>query len=112
MASASTFAARPVSRGRVLVYVFGYAQHHYHDIPRELYRDSPKEAFVDVRDMLPHDPSTRRAKGESLVDSVVKQQGFHDAVIAVVNAAISYSLVWCGSQHHRISLHLWHVHSS
>ena len=101
MAAASTFAAataRPLNRGRLLIYVVGYHEKHYNRIPEEIWNDAAAGSFVDVRKMLPSDPANKRAKGESLVDNVVKQPGFADAVTASVEAAMTHGRVFVGCQ--------------
>ena len=101
MAAASTFAAataRPLNRGRLLLYIVGYHEKHYNRIPEEIWNDAAPDSFVDVRTWLPSDPANRRQKGEALVDSVVKQAGFADAVTASVEAAMTYGRCFVGCQ--------------
>jgi hypothetical protein len=58
---------------------------------------------VDVAAMLPRDPGRRGGKGDhpDLVDDVVGQQGFAEAVAAVVAAAPNHVVVKCRAGKHR-----------
>ena len=58
---------------------------------------------VDVAAMLPRDPGRRGGKGDhpELVDDVVGQRGFPEAVAAVVAAAPKHVVVKCRAGRHR-----------
>ena len=112
MASASSHAAHHAPRGRIIIYVIGFAQAHWSNFPHDLYRQM-YNAIVDVREWLPRDPKGqgkgKKGKGknaprEPLVDDVVGMDGFVDATTEVVRVCLEHGRAIVGSCKNTTSL--------
>ena len=80
---------------RILMVVAGL------DVHQKLCSYMKPKRWIDVRTLLPHDPSHKR--GEATIDSVARQAGFGEAVQTCMDAAVAheYVAVCCTKGKHR-----------
>ena len=79
------------------MYVVGFNQAHYKWFPEDVWNAMPDDACIDVRNWMPNDPKSKRHGSETMVDTILGQEGYVGAVVATVETCLQHNRVMVGS---------------
>ena len=98
--------SKPSRGGRVLIYVVGFEERYWGE-----HGFGTKAETVDVRRWLPRDVgAVKSMKSLGLVDYVLSQPNFSDAVLGVIRTCIDNGRCICGSHYKLLPKHCWQFH--